>query len=101
MCHLPNGTPEIGEIGKLLWDRSAHFIIQEHGCDVQNFEITTGVARDMIINSQFRMPQIEIRLFKNLDVKAVLCLEGNEYSISGFPRSLAQDNIQNTSKVSC
>ena len=103
MCHLPNETPEIGEIGKLLRDgndRNAHFTIQEYGCDLQYFEITTGVVEDMISNLQFRMPQIRIRLLKNLDVKAVLCLKGKEYPISGFPRALAQDNSQTMSKVS-
>lgn len=103
LCHLPNETPEIGEIGKLLRgsnDRNAYFTIQEHGCDFQTFEITTRVIEEMTSNLQFRMPQIQIRLFKNLDVNAVLCIKGNKYSMSGFPRALAQDNSQTMSKRS-
>jgi hypothetical protein len=104
LCHLPNETPEIGEIGKLLRDgndRNAYLTIQEDGCGLQHFEITTEVVEDMISNLHFRMPQIRVRLLKNLAVKAVLCLKGKEYSISGFPRALAQDNCQTISKVSC
>ena len=104
LCRLPNETPEICEIGKLLRDcnvRNAHFKIQEHGCNPQHFEITTRVVEEMISRLHFRMAKIQIRLLKKLAVvEAVLCLKGEEYSISGFPRSLVRDNSQTMSKMS-
>jgi hypothetical protein len=104
LCHLPEETPEICEIGKLLRDgnvRNAHFTFQEHGCNPQHFEITAGVVEDMISSLHFRMAKIQIRLSKKLAVvKAVLCLKGEECSISGFPRSLVHDNSQTRSKMS-
>jgi hypothetical protein len=104
LCRLPNETPEICEIGKLLRDcdvRNAHFAIQEHGCNPQHFEITTRVVEEMITRLHFRTAKIQIRLLKKLAVvEAVLCLKGEEYSISGFPRSLVRDNSQAMSKMS-
>jgi hypothetical protein len=105
LCRLPDETPEICEIGKFLRDgnvRNAHFTFQEHECSPQYFEITTGVVEDMINSLHFRMAKIQIRLSKNLAVvEAVLCLKGEECSISGFPRSLMHDNSQTRSKMSC
>jgi hypothetical protein len=104
LCRLPDETPEICEIGKFLRDgnvRNAHFTFQEHGCNPQHFEITTGVVEDMISSLHFRMAKIQIRLSKKLAVvEAVLCFKGEECSISGFPRSLVHDNSQTRSKMS-
>jgi hypothetical protein len=49
------------------------------------------------------MAKIQIRLLNRLAVvEAGICLKGEEekqYSISGFPRSLVQDNSQTMSKT--
>jgi hypothetical protein len=103
-CRVPNETPEICEIGKLLREdnfQNPRFTIQEDGCNLQNFEITTQVVEDMISKLQFRMAKVQIRLVKNVAVKAVLCLKGQEYSISGFPRVLLRDNSEAMSKMPC
>ena len=106
LCRLPNEAPEIFEIGKLLRDsnvRNAHFTFQEHGCNPQYFEIANRVVEDMISTLHFRMGKIQVRLLKKLAVvEASLCLkeEGERYSISGFPRSLVQDNSQAMSNMS-
>jgi len=103
LCRLPNETAEICEIGKLLREGDTgdtEFIIQEEGGNAQHFPITTEIIEKMINNLQFRMARIQIRVVKNLTFQAVLCWKGEDFSISGFPRTLLRDRSQTMSKMS-
>jgi hypothetical protein len=102
LCRLPNETPEICEIGRLLRDgnaRDAQFIFQEDGYDPQQFEITNELLDNMISNLHFSMAKIEIRILQNHAFKAFLRLNGTENSISGFPRTLVRDQSETMSKI--
>jgi hypothetical protein len=104
LCRLPNETPEICEIGKLLRDGDAgdtQFIIQEDGGNPQYFPITAEMIQKMITNLHFRMARVKVQVLKNLPFQAVLRLKEEEFSISGFPRTLLRDHSQNMSKISC
>lgn len=99
LCRIPDGTPEICEVGKLLREgkfRSSEFIIQEHLCERQHFGIPPRVVGDMIRNLHFRMPEVKIRISQRcaqFDVMLHLDNE-EEYSISGFPRSIVGKGAQ-------
>lgn len=103
LCRLPNETAEVCEIGKLLREGDAgdtEFIIREEGGDAQHFPITTEIVEKMINNLHFRMAEIQIRVVKNLPFQAGLRWNGEDFSISGFPRTLLRDRSQTMSKMS-
>jgi hypothetical protein len=103
LCRLPNETPEISEIGKLLRDGDTgdtQFIFQEDGGITQHFQITPEIVQKMISHLNFKMPRIQIRRVKNLPFQAVLRWKGEDFSISGFPRILLRDPSQTMSKIS-
>src|SRR5215469_11266045 len=95
LCRLPNGTPEIGNLGKLIREKASltpQFVVRESGQEAQRFDIVPKVTEEMILDLQFRMPPIEIVLSHRLAVLEIsLQLDGDEtHCISGFPRTLAK-----------
>jgi len=95
LCRLPNGTPVIGNLGRLIREKATltpQFIVREFGQEAQRFDIVPKVTEEMILDLQFRMPPIEILLSHRLAVLEIsLQLDGDEtHCISGFPRTLAK-----------
>jgi len=93
LCRLPDGSPEIYEIGRLFKDgrfKNAEFVFREHGCASQSIEVSSIVIQDMLVELRFQMPKIRLGISEPFaKVSAVLRSEnGEEYSISGFPRVL-------------
>ena len=104
LCRIPDGTPEICEVGKLLREgkfQSSEFIIQEHLCERQCFCIPPRVVNDMIHDLHFRMPEVKIHVSQRCaQFNAMLHLDNKEeYSISGFPRSIVGKGAQTRSKL--
>jgi hypothetical protein len=91
LCRIPDETPEIGEVGRLLKEgkfQSTGFIIQEDLCEQQRFDVQATLY-DMIHISP-RCGQFDV----------MLCLKNTEkFSISGFPRSIAGKGAQTPSKL--
>ena len=104
MCRLPNETPEVREVGKIIRDRGwgkPCFVMKEDRREPQLFEITPKILENMIRKLRFKIPRIEIRLSrKNAVVRAFLRINDEENSISGFPRSLVGNESRTTSKYS-
>lgn len=102
MCRLPNETPEIREIGKIIRDRGWEkpcFVMKEDRCEPQLFEMTPRILENMIKELRFKMPRIKIRLSKkHAVVQASLRINDEENSISGFPRSLVRNESRTASK---
>jgi hypothetical protein len=103
LCRLPAGSREIGEIGKLLriWshaDEGPYFLIQEEyraSRSAMQVKITSDVIRRMIVDFQFRMPRVGVKMSKDFAVTE-MCLYFNkteQHPISGFPRSLLNDEL--------
>jgi hypothetical protein len=53
----------------------------------------------MISNLHFRMAKIQIRILKNHAFRAFLRLNGEENSISGFPRTFMHDQSETMSMI--
>ncbi|KAN0107869.1 hypothetical protein V8E51_007611 [Hyaloscypha variabilis] len=98
LCHIPDGIPEISEIGKVLMlgkFQSIEFVIKEHLCEPQRISIQQSVIEAMIDNLQFHMPEVLINISErcaefNIDLRLK---NGEEYPISGFPRFLAGERV--------
>jgi hypothetical protein len=93
LYRLPDGSPEIYEIGRLFKEgrfKNAEFVFRENQCASQPVKISSMVIQDMIVELRFQMPKIKLRISEPFaKVSAVRRSEnGEEYSISGFPRVL-------------
>lgn len=107
-CRLPQGTREIGELGKIIRSctqngRDPYFLVQEEysaAKTAQQIGLSEEVVQRMIKDFQFRMGRIELRLSSQLTrTEMFLCLnESDWFSISGFPRSLVQDEGYSASR---
>ena len=79
-------------------------VIQEkhRGQHAKSVTITSDVIERMIRRSVFSMHRIEVKLSNSLALTEIfLCLAEEEmHPISGFPRSLLQDEISQAGKVS-
>jgi hypothetical protein len=105
LCRIPDGTPEISEIGKLLMSgsfQSSELIVQEHLCKQQYLSIPLKVIEDMIHHLRFHMPEVIINVSERYaEFNITLRLKNKEeYSISGFPRFLVGKEVQTRSKLS-
>jgi hypothetical protein len=103
LCRIPDETPEIGEVGRLLKEgkfQSTGFIIQEDLCGQQRFDIQAALY-DMIHNLRFSMPEVKIHISPRCgQFDVMLFLKNTEkFSISGFPRSIAGKEAQTSSKL--
>ena len=92
-CRLPHGMPEVANLGKLIKEKSIiapTFIACERDRSAQTFEITAEMIEEMIVESAWRMPPINISTTnRHALVDIALSLDGDEaYPISGFPRKL-------------
>ncbi|KAE9366741.1 FabD/lysophospholipase-like protein [Stipitochalara longipes BDJ] len=98
LCRIPDGTPEIAEIGKVFLSgkfQSSEFVVQEHLCGQQRISIHPSVIEAMIHSLQFRMPEIMINISERFaEFNITLHLKNREeYSISGFPRFFAGERV--------
>ena len=103
LCRIPDETPEIGKVGRLLKEgkfQSTGFIIQEDLCGQQRFDIQAALY-DMIHNLRFSMAEVKIQISPRCGkFDVMLCLKNTEkFSISGFPRSVAGKGAQTPSKL--
>jgi hypothetical protein len=103
LCRIPDETPEIREVGRLLKEgrfQSTGFIIQEDLCEQQRFDIQAAVY-DMIHNLRFPLPEVKIHISPRCgQFDVMLCLKNTEkFSISGFPRSILGKGAQTPSKL--
>ncbi|KAL8635069.1 MAG: hypothetical protein Q9228_007406 [Teloschistes exilis] len=99
-CRLLPESVEISELGKLLGERMAPgrnpaFIIQEKhsGQNAESREITPAAIDRMIGRRRFSLGKITLRLSSKLAVTEMFLTvnPGELLIISGFPRSLLQD----------
>ncbi|KAL8689851.1 MAG: hypothetical protein Q9218_004571 [Villophora microphyllina] len=99
-CRLLPESDEISELGKLLREkmvpgRNPAFIIQEkhRGQNAESREITPAVIDRMIGRRRFNLGRITIHLSSKLAVTEMFLTvnPGELHPISGFPRSLLQD----------
>lgn len=100
-CRIPSDTREISVLGKLIRDRgfqrrNPFFLIQEEGSTpgtLQQIELTPDIISAMIQEQKFHMRKINVRLHNKLAATEIFLYlnDGENYPISGFPRSLLQD----------
>lgn len=93
-CRLLDQTDEIEEIGTLLKSgayRNSEFVLWEEGYNPQQFPIAARTLDTMIREQRFTTLKLLLPLWQPQNiVHAVLRLEnGEEYPLSGFPRSLS------------
>ncbi|CZR51334.1 uncharacterized protein PAC_01209 [Phialocephala subalpina] len=103
-CRIPDGTPALAEVGNLFLNGRFHLsklIVQEASGSPQPFDVSQQVIEDMIHDLQFRMPELKIRLSQQAAEVDITLLFANrkEYSISGFPRTLAGKGAQTRSNA--
>jgi hypothetical protein len=105
LCRLPNGTSEVRGLGKLMQqkrvDNKPRLVVREGVLQPQTFEIDQSVIENMISNSTFAMPSVQVVISHKLAVvDAVLRFDGDAgHSISGFPRSLVKQETRAMSKL--
>jgi hypothetical protein len=95
-CRIPNDTTEMCALGKLMRKKSGttfpRFVMRDEDGATQVYSMTNDITVEMVLNSKFAMPPIEIRLAQRATiVNMMLFFENTDHnSISGFPRSLAK-----------
>ena len=79
----------------MLPERSPHFLIQEEGQSLQTYQkviIPNDTIEAMILYGQFKLKVVEVKLINRLALTEIkLCLKGDCFPISGFPRVLKHD----------
>jgi hypothetical protein len=104
LCRLPNGTPEVRGLGKLMQgkmlENKPRLVVREGDQKTQTFEIPKAVIDNMILNYTFAMPSVHVVISHKLAVvDAILRLDSDAgHSISGFPRSLVKQETRAMSK---
>jgi hypothetical protein len=95
LCRIPDDTPEIAEVGKLLRinpEGIPYFCFVEQGGNSQRYSISPTAIRDMIEDLKFKLPHASLQLTRReAIVEAYLCFKGQQHPISGFPRPLIPD----------
>jgi hypothetical protein len=95
-CRIPNDTTEMCALGKLMRKKSGstfpRFVIRTDDGTTLIFSVTADVTTEMVLNSKFAMPPIEIDLPQRSTIVDVMLFfeDTDRNSISGFPRSLAR-----------
>ncbi|KAH8684241.1 hypothetical protein BGZ60DRAFT_397086 [Tricladium varicosporioides] len=96
LCRVSDGAPEICEIGKILRTgsrRATEFVFRCDASEAQYFQIPLSTVDRMICDLSFEMPDIKVQGEVNANYKAMLrFVDGQEFSISGFPRVLLGKN---------
>lgn len=109
LCRLAPNTAEISELGRFIKNKSWHdrdpffLILEEHrpAEAAMRVPITSDVLDRMIRLREFRMGSVSIEL-KNKLAKTEIRLWFNDremFYISGFPRSLFQDEKQTAGMI--
>ncbi|KIW04786.1 uncharacterized protein PV09_03974 [Verruconis gallopava] len=95
-CRIPNDTVEMSSLGKLLRKKTGtsfpRFVIRDDEGTTQIFSMTADTTADMVLNSKFSMPPIEIDIPQRSTIVDIMLFFENtdRNSISGFPRTLGK-----------
>lgn len=106
-CRFADGSLEMQELGKLIrhqsyQDKNPFFLVREKGVHgkIESRELSPDIIGSMINHGKFPMRKMSIQLRNKLsDVEIYFFLNaGQQYSISGFPRCLFNDENDKASE---
>jgi hypothetical protein len=95
-CRIPNDTAELCSLGKLIRKKSGstdpRFVIRDEEGTTKVFKVTSDITTDMILQSRFAIPPIEIDVPQRSTIVDIMLFFENtdRNSISGFPRPLGK-----------